>query len=371
MDIILLITILIAVVTLLAIGGIILYLKKLNDRLDSKDNNEVITKWMESMQGTFDTRLKDVTGAVDTNLNSVREQLNKTTEVLNQRADVNSKTMNERLDKTSEIMRNVSQELGSMSEIGRGMKSLQDFLKSPKLRGNLGEQGLYELLKQALPSNLYATQHEFKGGVKVDAVIRIQDGLLPVDSKFSLENFSGMMQSETEEDRNRYQKEFVKNVKERVKEISTKYILPEQGTVDFAFMYVPSEAIYYEIIVNYPELNDFAQKLRVLPVSPNTISAYIRALLIGVEGQKVQAQAKEILRALRGIKDDSNKFSDHLRLLGKHLSNAGSALDDASKRFDKLDAKINSVSSLQIDEPTGPEHIILPESNSEPSGTLF
>jgi len=226
------------------------------------------------------------------------------------------------------------------------MKDLQDFLKSPKLRGNIGEEVLKDLLQQMLPSDHYVLQHTFKTGDRVDAILKVNDGILCVDSKFPMENFSAMMQAETTEERDISKKEFTKNVKKHIDDISKKYILPGEGTLDFALMYIPSEAIYYEVVVNTEDLGKYAWNKRVLPVSPNVFFSYLKAIKIGLEGKKIESRAKEILVALRSIKEDSNKFSDSLRVMTKHINNAKNSAEDVTKTYEKIDNRLGSLNQI-------------------------
>ncbi len=321
-------------------GFLIYFINKqfshLNNGSDEDDKrSELLSKWLENMQGTVDTRLRDV-----------QSQLHKTTETLDKRVDESSKNMNIRLDKAADVISAVQKELGSMSEIGRGMKDLQDFLKSPKLRGNIGEEILKDLLEQMIPADNYILQHTFATGDRVDALLKVEEGYISVDSKFPMENFTAMMQGETSDDRDRLRKTFGRDVKKHIDDISKKYILPEEGTVDFALMYIPSEAIYYEIVVNNPDIGKYSWTKRVLPVSPNVFYSYLKAILIGLEGKKVEQRAKEILKTIRSIKEDSYRFSDSLRVMTKHIKNAGNAADDVNKKYEKLDARIGTLDSM-------------------------
>jgi len=329
----------IAILVTVALFGFLIYFvnslfTKLKSDLAPK-NDETLLKWMDSLQGTMDNRLK-----------SVSEQLHSTTDVINKRVNESSRTMNERLDNAAEVIGKVQKELGSMSEIGRGMKDLQDFLRSPKLRGNIGEQILKDLLEQMIPSENYILQHTFKSGERVDALLKVEEGYISVDSKFPMENFNAMAQNEAHSDRERARKDFTNDVRKHIRDISKKYILPDEGTVDFALMYIPSEAIYYEVVVNNPDLGKFAWEQRVLPVSPNVFYSYLKAILIGLEGKKVESRAKEILATIRGIKEDSGKFSDSLRVMSKHLTNAKNSADEVNKNFERLDGRIATLDSM-------------------------
>jgi len=257
----------------------------------------------------------------------------------------NTESLNERLDNAARVITQVQKNIGEMSEIGRGMKDLQDFLRSPKLRGNVGEQVLKELLGQFLPKQSFNLQYTFKSGEKVDAAIKTSAGIIPVDSKFPMENFRKMMSSQTEAEKKIYEKDFEGDVKRHIESISKKYILAEEGTIDYALMYIPSEAVYYEI-ANNQKLFDYAGEKRVLPVSPTTFYAYLRAILMSFEGQKIEAKARDILTALRAIQKDYSKVEGNLGVLQKHLNNAYNIMTLVVGSFTKLGQKINSTQIL-------------------------
>lgn len=314
--------------------------KALQNNQNSNSKDETLIKWLENMQGTVDSRLRDVQGTMDNRLQNVQVQLDKTTNVLNTRVDHSAKEMNQRLDRASEVISQVQKELGSMSEIGRSMKDLQSFLKTPKLRGNIGEQVLKELLQQMIPADNYILQHTFSTGERVDALLKVDEGYISVDSKFPMENFNLFVSAETSELKETARKSFEKDVKKHIDDIAKKYILPSEGTVDFALMYIPSEAIYYEVVVNNPNLGKYSWEKRVLPVSPNVFYSYLKAILIGLEGKKIESRAKEILSTIRSIKEDSNKFAESLRVMTKHISNAKNTADEVNRNYEKLDNRI-------------------------------
>ncbi len=256
-----------------------------------------------------------------------------------QRLEVQNKSFNERLDHAARVIGDVNKNIGEFSEIGRGMKDLQVFLSSPKLRGNIGEQVLKELLKQFLPNESFSLQYAFKSGEKVDAAIMTSGGIIPIDSKFPLENFRKMQTDLT------YRKTFENDVKKHIDDISKKYILTDEGTIDYALMYIPSESIYYEI-ANSAALFDYAQARRVLPVSPTTFYAYIKAILMSFEGQKIEKQAKEILTSLRAIKKDYGKVEENLGVMQKHLVNATNMMGNVYSSFTNLGQKISNTQNL-------------------------
>ncbi len=257
----------------------------------------------------------------------------------------NTQSLNERLDNAARVISQVQRNIGEFTEIGRGMKDLQEFLRSPKLRGNIGEQVLKELLQQMLPKQTFHLQYSFKTGDKVDAAIKTSGGIVPVDSKFPMENFRKMIGAKDEAEKKSLEKQFVRDVKVHIDTISKKYILTEEGTIDYALMYIPSESVYYEV-VNSAELFDYAGAKRVLPVSPTTFYAYLRAILMSFEGQKIEAKAREILASLRAIQKDYTKVGDNLSTLQKHLNNAYNMMSSVVSSFTHLGQKITSTQSL-------------------------
>jgi DNA recombination protein RmuC len=246
----------------------------------------------------------------------------------------NTQAMNERLDNAARVISQVQRNLGEMSE-----------MQSPKLRGGLGEEVLKEMIGQTFPKNAFHLQYPFKSGMKVDAVLKTDAGLLCIDSKFPMENFNVMVKGETETERNLGKRQLIQDVKKHIEDISRKYILPEEGTMDFALMYIPSEAVYYEI-VNIPELSTLARRSRVYPVSPNTLYAHLQVLLLSFEGKDLEQKSKEVFRILRAIQKDYEKTNDNLSVLQKHLTNAYNMMTSVFTSFGSLGQKISSTQNL-------------------------
>jgi DNA recombination protein RmuC len=253
--------------------------------------------------------------------------------------------MNERLDRAAAVFGGLQNELGKMQELGRSIKDIQDVLKSPKLRGNIGEQLMADLIAQQIPRQNYQMQHAFRSGEKVDAVIKTKNGLIPIDSKFPAENFLKFTQSEDEAEKAALHKLFVSDVKKHIQAIGRKYILPGEGTVDFALMYVPGEAIYYEIMMN-TDLCEYGTQQRVFLVSPQSFSYFLGTILLSLEGELIEKRAKEVMDYLKSIQVDSRKFSGDLSLVNRHITNAKRAADDASASYEKLSGKIESANRL-------------------------
>lgn len=264
----------------------------------------------------------------------------------------NTEALNQRLDNAARVISQVQKNIGEMSEIGRGMKELQEFLKSPKLRGNIGEQILKEILGQMLPKQSFHLQYTFKSGATVDAAIKTGNGIIPVDSKFPMENFRKLTTAKNDEEKKVLDREFEKDVRRHIDDISRKYILTEEGTIDYALMYIPSESVYYEV-VNSSSLFDYAQIKRVLPVSPMTFYAYMRAILMSFEGQKIEQQAKKILQTIKAVQKDYMKTEDSLGILGKHLTNAFNQMNTVAGSFTLLGQKLRSFNNLEESKISG------------------
>jgi len=254
-------------------------------------------------------------------------------------------SVDQKLSKNLEIFASVQKTVGEFSEIGRSMKELQEYLTSPKLRGNIGEHVLKELLAQNFPKSSYKLQYRFKTGSIVDAVLITSQGLIPIDSKFPVDSFKKIAKANTKEEIILIKKDFEREIKRHVDDIAKKYILSEEKTVDYALMYVPSESVYYELI-NNDELFDYAGQNRVLPVSPMSFYAYIKAILISFEGEKIETKAKEILKILQAIKKDYQKTDETLSILNKHLTNAYNQSSLVAKNFSNLGQKISSTNLL-------------------------
>lgn len=257
----------------------------------------------------------------------------------------NSRQLNDRLDTAARVIGDLKQSLGEMTEVGRGIRSLQEFLQSPKLRGNIGEQVLTDMIGQTFPKNSFHLQYSFRSGVKVDAVLKTDAGLLCIDSKFPMENFNVMHKGETETDRNRAKREFMADVKKHVSDIAKKYILPEEGTMDFALMYIPSEGVYYEI-ANMNDLMEYARRSRVYPVSPNTLYAHLQVLLLSFQGKDLEQKSKQVFQLLRAIQKDYGKMEENLGVLGRHITNAHNTMSSVSSSFGLMGQKLSQTHML-------------------------
>jgi len=321
-------------------GVLVWIVKKELAKLGEKKPDATLVEWLKSMQSSIDLTNKTLNEAMRGSTSDVARLLQN-----------NSKQLNERLDMAAKVIGDLKRNLGEMSEVGKGIRSLQEFLQSPKLRGNIGEQVLQDMIGQTFPKNSFHLQYSFKSGVKVDAVLKTDAGLLCIDSKFPMENFTLMHKGDTEAERNQAKKDFIADVKKHVADISKKYILPEEGTMDFALMYIPSESVYYEI-ANLNELMEYARRIRVYPVSPNTLYAHLQALLLSVQGKDLEQKSREIFRLLRAIQKDYTKVEENLGVLGRHINNAYNSMSTVSGTFNLLGQKLASTQSFSVSEKT-------------------
>jgi len=235
------------------------------------------------------------------------------------------------LDSSTHMMADLQKSLGEMSEVGRGIKSLQDFLASPKLRGGMGEEILSQMIGEAFPKNAFHLQYHFKSGSIVDAVLKTDAGLLCIDSKFPTQNYSTV------------------DVKKHIADIKDKYILPEEGTLDFALMYIPSESIYYEVVNNKDLIRVFRDS-RVYPVSPNTLYAHLQVLLQSLQGKELEKKSREILKSLHALQKDYSNLEDNLGTLNRHLTNAFNQMSQVNHSFNSLGQKLTHTHTLSPPE---------------------
>lgn len=322
-------------VLLIAIIAIFYFFNKKLSALQQPKQDQALLEWLKTMQSSIDLTNKTLNESMHSNSSQMIRTLQE-----------NSRQLNDRLDKAAIIFKEVGMEVGQMSEIGRSMRELQTFLKSPKLRGNIGEEILTDLIQQMFPKQSFHLQYMFMSGEKVDAAIQTDAGILPIDAKFPLENFQKMAASETEEAKQQFQKEFIRDVKRHVDAISKKYILPDEGTMDFALMYVPSEAIYYEI-VNITEIMTYAKRNRVYVVSPSTLYAHLQTILLSFEGKKIEVRSKEVFKLLRGLQTDYEKLQDNLTILGKHLTNASAQYMQVTTSYSQFGKKLQTSKMLE------------------------
>ena len=324
------------------------------------------------MQQQIDQLRSQLSATLDNNTRALQQQLGQMIAQVNERLKENAQVLNdtqqnlgERLDNAARVVGGVQKSLGGLEEtnrriyeVGKDIASLQDILRAPKLRGGLGEFFLEDLLGQILPPQHFSIQYGFRSGEKVDAVIKLGASLVPVDAKFPLENFKRLVEAASDEERNRAKKQFAVDVRKHIDAIASKYILPDEGTYDFALMYIPAENVYYETVIkdeadDERNLCQYAMSRRVIPVSPNSFYAYLQAIILGLKGLRIEDRTKEIIQYLGRLQGDFAKFRDDFVVLGKHLAHAQSSYQSADKRLEQFGQKFLAAESARS-EPFEP-----------------
>ena len=287
-------------------------------------------------------------------LQLLREELQKS--LFEQRTSIDRRleASTSNLMEVSKSMAEVKESNKKIHDLGKDIASLSSILKSPKLRGNLGEFLLEELLKTYLHPEQFTLQYGFPGGEKVDACVHLSsEKQLCIDSKFPLENFEKYQNTTEENEKDLYYRQFLRDVKKHIDAIANKYIRPELGTFDFALMYIPAESIYYDLVASGRETSiaSYAFEKRVIPVSPSTLFTYIQILLLGFKGLQVEKHAETILSNITHLQRYIGQFETEFEKLGKHLGNAQGSYESSSKALSKVNLVSRSMEKFQEDLP--------------------
>jgi DNA recombination protein RmuC len=342
----------IAIVLLLALAGLAAWVSRLLRtelgalKADSggelAERNAELDRRMQSMVETMDRRLEALDTKVDRRLESAGET---------------TKKIHERL---GEVGNATKQMLDSAKDLSR----LEQALRPPKARGGFGELLLENLLRDRLPPSAYTMQYGFDGGVRVDAVVRVGQ-LIPVDSKFPLDNYHRIVEADNDDERLLHEKAFARDVKLHIDSIASKYIRPAEGTYDFAFMYVPVESVYYELACGKTgALLQYAHEKRIFPVSPTTFTAYLQVIVLGMRGMQIEQHAQEVMGYVADLQHDFDKFTEDFDLIGTHLGRAQSKFTDADKRLDKFAVKLEQATE-EVDELEGDTVLELPGATAD------
>jgi DNA recombination protein RmuC len=366
---------LILVVVLAGLVGVFLFKKQGEQSAGNDQSAALMQQQIESLRGEVSHSLKTATDTMFQSMRATSENLNqqislvtqsiqKTTEQVNQQLSAQTSTIGTRLDTAAKVIGDLQKSQGQllqateeMKQLGVSVAQLEGLLKAPKLRGGLGESMLEDLLKQVIPASSYATQYRFRNGNTVDAIVKTANGIIPIDSKFPLENFRKMVEASSEAEKKSSYKLFVSDVKKHIDAIAQKYIAPDEGTFDFALMYIPAENIYYETIIKNDDYDDetniynYGVQRRVFSVSPNTFYAQLHVLALGFKGMEVEKSAKEIIQNLARLQGDLQRFADEFETVGKHLTNAKNKYDEAARKLDTFEEKLKHSSAGALPVP--------------------
>ena len=313
-----------------------------------------VSRSLDSNVQLMNQQLSSLSGQVTSQLNSVSDRVSEqvgTGMGLMQKA---SQHFSERVQEVQNRLVQLDEANKRILEVGRSIASLQEILRAPKMRGGIGEFLLGELLAQIMPAEYFALQHTFKSGERVDAVIRLSQGLVPVDAKFPLENFQKALLTQDDGAKKISLKLFAGDVRKHVEAIANKYILPQEGTCDFALMYIPAENVYYEAFFKDEalgegkSLREYAFMKHVVPVSPNSFYAYLHTILLGLRGMKVEESAREIIHHLAGLRGQLVRFQEEFRKLGRHVEQAKGSFDSTQRQLEKFSDRLHAVETPSL-----------------------
>lgn len=301
--------------------------------------------------------------AEDKSLLLLQNQLNELNRTLDAKLGESNRVLERQFGESAKIIKEITQELTKVGEgqkqvmgVTDQLKNLQDILKNPKQRGVLGEYYLNTVLENVLPSGTWATQYEFKDGTKVDAVVFVKDKIIPIDSKFSLENYNRILETQDDGERKRLEELFRTDLKNRIEETS-KYIKPSEGTMEFAFMFIPSEAIYYDLLVNKVgalkantrDLIEYAANdKKVIIVSPTSFLAYLQTVLQGLKALQIEESAKEIRKRVEELGRHLGSYETYMKKLGLHLGTSVSMYNSAYKELSKIDKDVLRITGVAV-----------------------
>ncbi len=310
------------IVLVVVVGAVIAYALMRKKSPDSSNMEEKLFAHMDRMQALIDKRLSENVRAVSGAEQSIR-------------------TVSHGLGK-------LEQATATLQKTGNEIVSFQNMLKAPKIRGSFGEVLLGNLLADVLPQDRYALQYPFAEGREIaDSIIRLQDGyIVAVDAKFPFANYEAFMNEKDEDEKAALRRIFIRDVKKHISDIARKYISSHEKTLDYAFMYIPIEGVYYETMVRDQDgdsLWEFCLANKVVPVSPNSFLAYLQTVLIGLRGMKVEQQTKEILQYIGQLRQDFGKFSEDFLTVGKHLGNAKTKYEESTRRLDKFSNRFEQI----------------------------
>jgi len=361
--------IIVVILGLVVVAGIVMIVnlsRRLNDKQTSQSEVNLLktdlvelNKSLMAMQAQFGENLSNLNQKVGENLTSLNEKVSEKLERNNAQMQT---SMTKQLSESAKIVDEVSKRLTKLDETNRRvvdvadeLKTLQNVLQNPKQRGVFGEFYLESVLDNVLPPKNFQTQYRFKSGVIADAVIFLdRNKILPIDSKFSLENYNRMIQAEDKTERERLLNLVKQDLKGRIDETS-KYILPEEGTMDFAFMFIPSESLYYDLLINNVgnggssrDLIEYAfRDKRVIIVSPTSFMAYLQTVLQGLRSLQIEEQAKDIQIRVGKLGDHIRKFDDLMNKMGKSLSTTVNHYNNSYKELNKIDKDVVKISGGQ------------------------
>jgi DNA recombination protein RmuC len=299
-----------------------------------------LTRLLRDLRADWSSQLAERTAEVDRHLLGVTETMDRRLAELDTKVDRRLESAGQTTNKIHERLGKVDEATTQMLERAKDLARLEQALRPPKARGGFGELLLENLLRDRLPPTAYDVQYTFESGERVDAVVRV-DRIIPVDSKFPLDNYNRLVEADTDDERLLAERQFARDVKLHIDSIATKYVRPDEGTYDFAFMYIPVEAVYYELACGKTgALLSYAHERRVFPVSPTTFTAYLQVIALGLRGLQVEEHAHEVMAYVAELQRDFDRFADDFDKIGTHIGHAQSKHHEAGKKLDRFETKL-------------------------------
>lgn len=309
----------------------------------------VLLVWLVSARTTGRNIIFHQLEALKNSQDGVRDALNKSLQS-------GQESINRNLHSSQQILSRLNSQIGELQGTNKQMlymqtdiKRLQNILSSPKLRGGMGEWSLKNILENVMPADSYRLQHPFRDGKIVDALVNLIDYSVPVDAKFPLPSFEKIAKAESDDQKAKMRKQFIRDVTSHIDKIASSYIRPSEGTLDFALMYIPAENVYYETIVKYAgdnrDLMQHALDKKVIPVSPAMLHAYLMTVVMGLHGLKIEKQAAEIQQNLKKLNADFAEFLQNWDTLGTHIRNTAGKYDEAGKKLDRFGLQLDRIQS--------------------------
>lgn len=349
------------------LGALALVILKIKDIKKEPEDQKLLFEYIESLR-------KELRETSTSNRKEANEQLEKIDERIAKGLRHSSETLQKQFEQSANLIQDVTKRLTKLDETNKQvlgfsekMQSLENILKNPKQRGILGEYFLESLLGHVLAPNQYQMQYKFKNGEIVDAVIFFKDKIIPIDAKFSLEKYNKIMEEQEEDKRDKLEKEFKLDIKNRIDETS-KYIRANEDTTDFAFMFIPAEGIYYNLLIyktgaidiNANDLIEYAFKKHVIIVSPTSFFAYLETVLQGLKALKMEESVKEIIKKVGDLGRHLNSYESYMQKVGSNLGTTVNMYNSAYKEFKKVDKDVykitdgdsgGDVEAILVDKP--------------------
>ncbi len=335
------------VLIVLGLGVVAYYNVTHYNRINGKDPH--FDKLLEEFNRDREARFREsesLRTELRENSKVLREEFFRVNKTVDTKLTESSRQLNERLEKSSEAFSKLQKELGKMGEIGSKIENLDKILRAPKGRGGMGEENLEEILRSVFPPNLWQRQFELGQGLVVDAVVKTSNGIIPIDAKFPLPAFERLMTTENEEELDRARKDFQRDVKKRIDEVS-KYIRPEKDTLNFAILFLPNENVYYEAAIRSGEISEYAKSKKVLLTGPNTMLYVLQMLFQAYQSQEFAREAQRALAELSGVRKQAERLDNEIGVLAKHIGNANAKVADVQSENIKLQGQIERVQTFE------------------------